>query len=112
MRTFLLALFIALALGGEAQAKFITAELLFENLNSVNCEKNNGARGYILGVYDSFEGTLYAQHPSLTEDDLVRIVEDYIRARPTQRHFSAQYAVMRALERHFAATGGERDAPQ
>lgn len=112
MRSLLLALLIALALACVAQAKFITAELLFEDLNSVNCVRNSSARGYILGVYDSFEGTLYAQHPSLTQEDLVRIVEDYIRARPTQRHFSAQYAVMRALERHFAATGGERDAPQ
>ncbi len=101
MRTLFLVLTLTLAVATPSSAKFFSTETLVEYLNSGDCQKNNVARGYLIGVYDSFEGTLYAQHTSLSEDTLAEIFSDYVRNAPREREFSAQAVVMRAIEAHF-----------
>ena len=96
----------------SAQAKFFSAEKLLEELDSADGIRNSMARGYILGVYDSFEGTLYSQHQYLTPDDLVLIVEKSLRENKDYGAYSAQVAVMRALEDHFNKARQERKAAE
>lgn len=107
MKTATLLLAILACAAAPAQAKFVTTQQLVEALDSGECTKNNFAHGYIIGVYDSFEGTLYAQHPALDEGTLVRIVADYLRKVSSDKVFSAQVLIMRALEEHFKAKEGE-----
>ncbi|MFP5239825.1 MAG: Rap1a/Tai family immunity protein [Acidobacteriota bacterium] len=89
-----------------AAAKFVSPLQLLEQLDSGECTKESMARGYILGVYDSFEGTLYAQHENLSETELMRIVEHYLRTAAKETTFSAQVLIMQALEAHFKAKEG------
>jgi len=106
MKSLPIVLLLTFLLAHPASAKFFSAELLIKYLDSGDCEENNKAHGYIVGVYDSFEGTLYAQHQSMSEDQLVQIVVDYIRSRPKQRAYSAQIVVMRAIEVYFKEKDG------
>ncbi|WP_243310071.1 Rap1a/Tai family immunity protein [Fundidesulfovibrio agrisoli] len=103
---FACALLCLLLAAAPASAKFVTPLQLMEQLDSGECTKNSSARGYILGVYDSFEGTLYAQHENLSEDELVRIVSAYLRTTAKETTFSAQVLIMQALEAHFKAKEG------
>jgi len=106
MKLTICALLCLLLSAAPAAAKFMTALQLAERLDSGECTGNSLARGYIVGVYDSFEGTLYAQHEKLTEEQLIRIVGDYLRKASKETSFSAQVLIMQALEAHFKATEG------
>ncbi|GAB6038329.1 hypothetical protein JCM15519_28880 [Fundidesulfovibrio butyratiphilus] len=105
-----LALGLVVCLQGPAQAKFFSADKLLQELDSADGPRNSLARGYILGVYDSFEGTLYAQHQYLTPDDLILIVEKSLRQNREYGAYSAQVAIMRALEDHFGKESRQRQA--
>ncbi len=100
------ALLCLLLAATPASAKFVTPLQLLEQLDSGECSKNNAARGDILGVYDSFEGTLYAQQESLSEDELIRFVGSSLRTPAKETSFSAQVLIMQALEAYFKAKEG------
>jgi hypothetical protein len=85
---------------GLVQAKYLTPELLFENINSGDCNKYNQAYGYILGVYDAFEGVIYMHHEDLKPDTLVDVVDKYIKQHRGEHYYSAQLMVLRALEEY------------
>ena len=104
------ALFCLILSATPAAAKFVTPQQLLEQLDSGECSKNSAAKGYVLGVYDSFEGTLYAQHENLSEDELVRIVEHSLRLTAKETTFSAQVLIMQALEAHFKSKEGSYTA--
>ncbi len=82
------------------QAKFYTPEKLLEYLNSGDPTKYNQAYGYIVGVYDSFEGVIYTHNHEVDEEKLVHEVEKYLKNHADKTYFSAQLAVLDALKHY------------
>lgn len=90
--------FLLICLPGTIEAKYLTTELLYEDINSGDPNKYNQAYGYILGVYDSFEGVIYMHHENLRQDELVDVVDKYAKAHRGEHYYSAQLMVLRAIE--------------
>ena len=86
---------------GTSQAKYFTTEMLIDYLSSGDCQKDNLARGYIIGVYDTFDGTLYEPHQSLTEDEIVEIIGQYVKDKQNNLDYQAQTVILRALDHYF-----------
>ncbi len=87
-----------LAAPQPARAKFFTPQILEDFLNSGEPDKYNQAYGYILGVYDSFEGVIFTHRHDIGEQELVDQVDKYIRKHAGEHYYSAQLMVLRALE--------------
>lgn len=89
---------VLLTIPTASYAKYFTPELLSEYLNSGECEKRNQAAGYIVGVYDSFEGVIYMHHEGLKREDLVDVVDRFMKQNKEGVYYSAQLMVLRAIE--------------
>lgn len=114
VRPAVLALVLILALpcaSRIAQARYFTAQGLYDALNSGEADKYDQARGYVMGVYDSFEGVIFKPRVELGPDKLVEVVDRYMKAHPDEEVFSAQLLVLRALEDYAKTNAGEKKSP-
>jgi hypothetical protein len=85
-----LILIAALAASFSAQAGFMSGNKLLSNIQSTEYMDQSMAMGYIAGVVDAYDDTLFCTPSTATMGQMRDIIRNSMLARPESQHFSAR----------------------
>lgn len=93
-------------LATSASAQFISGNKLHERITSGNHGNTMWALGYVTGVADAYNGTLFCIPSTVTVGQIKDITERSLIARPQDRHLPADLLVAFALVDVFPCRNG------
>jgi hypothetical protein len=88
-------------------AQFKTGNNIYSMLTNSNSNmfiqaaEENYAMGYIIGVYDSFDGIFFSAPTGVTQGQVFDVVKKYLEENPASRHEIASKLIIRALAEAF-----------
>lgn len=97
-----------LLVAASANAAFWDGNKLLAALNDDTYFRKGMALGYIMGVSDTLEGINHCPATNVTSGQMQDIVRNYLTNIPAQRHQSADYLILKALEIAFPCANNSR----
>lgn len=105
-------LLAGLLIGTSAHAAFWDGNRLLAALNDDTFHGRGTALGYIMGVHDMMENINHCTTSNVTAGQLRDIVRNYLTNVPAERHQSADFLVLKALEIAFPCANRPRGGRQ
>ena len=101
MKRTLLFPFILILASGSALADYFDGNGLKQLMDSDQSQNVGMFRGYVAGVQDFNNGTLFCVHENVKLSQSSAIVQKYFADNPQAWHLSARELIVRALQKSF-----------